>query len=175
MSDPYPERGYQTDPLNRGATPDNSRSGRIRQFWVVTEPTAASTLPDICFRATLRELRLQILGGLDVEHVDLLVVPMKGHGVGERHDRERHGRRRGHGRLELLDELVLGQAAPDLLVGHDDRSALADVLVAPGVVGVPVRVHQEHASPFTYYIVCGIDAFKQRIAGTNRDLPGTDW
>ena len=32
------------------------------KLWIVTDPTPASTLPDICFTATLAELELQILG-----------------------------------------------------------------------------------------------------------------
>ena len=39
---------------------------RLDELWVVTDPTAASTLPDICFRTDLAGLALQFRGGLSM-------------------------------------------------------------------------------------------------------------
>lgn len=36
-------------------------------IWVVTDPTAHSTLPDVCFQTTLDGLRLQFAGGLTMD------------------------------------------------------------------------------------------------------------
>jgi hypothetical protein len=36
-------------------------------LWVVVDPTPHSTLPDICFGTDLAGLRLQFLGGLDLD------------------------------------------------------------------------------------------------------------
>lgn len=36
----------------------------MKSFWVVTRPTAVSTLPDICFKSSPREIGFQFLGGL---------------------------------------------------------------------------------------------------------------
>jgi hypothetical protein len=36
-------------------------------LWVVVDPTPHSTLPDVCFGTDLAGLRLQFLGGLDMD------------------------------------------------------------------------------------------------------------
>jgi len=36
-------------------------------IWVATDPTAQSTLPDVCFQTTLDGLRLQFAGGLSMD------------------------------------------------------------------------------------------------------------
>ena len=41
-------------------------------LWAVTDPTPASTLPDVCFETTLPDLRLQFLGGLDMDRHPVL-------------------------------------------------------------------------------------------------------
>lgn len=38
---------------------------KINKFWVVTKPTRYSTLPDILFRADIKYMRNQFVGGLD--------------------------------------------------------------------------------------------------------------
>ena len=41
----------------------------IGDFWVVTNPTPDSELPDILFQADIFDIVLQIRGGLDVESI----------------------------------------------------------------------------------------------------------
>ncbi len=36
------------------------------ELWVVTDPSPRSELGDICFRATIADLALQVRGGLDL-------------------------------------------------------------------------------------------------------------
>ena len=38
-------------------------------FFVVTKPTALSTLADICFECTFQGLKVQFLGGLDPDQI----------------------------------------------------------------------------------------------------------
>ncbi len=40
---------------------------RIKKFWVVTRPRAASDAGDVCFEADIKSLALQLKGGLDPE------------------------------------------------------------------------------------------------------------
>ena len=47
------------------------RLGPGDAFWVVTEPTAESTLPDICLQTDLRGLALQVAGDLDLGAVTI--------------------------------------------------------------------------------------------------------
>lgn len=43
------------------------RYGPDEKLWVVTDPTAESEMPDICFEASLRDLERQFRGGLTCE------------------------------------------------------------------------------------------------------------
>ena len=42
------------------------------RLWVATDPTPDSTLPDVCFQTDLAGLRLQFLGGLDMDRHPVL-------------------------------------------------------------------------------------------------------
>jgi len=44
-------------------------TGMPERFWVVTRPTPASELADICFSCDFKRFALQIRGGLDVEDI----------------------------------------------------------------------------------------------------------
>lgn len=41
--------------------------GHDFKFWVVTNPRPCSTIADICFEASLRDLELQFRGGLQID------------------------------------------------------------------------------------------------------------
>ena len=42
---------------------------KIEKFWIVTKPTAVSTMQDICFQSDIHGLQLQFLGGLKSENI----------------------------------------------------------------------------------------------------------
>ena len=77
-----------------------------------------------------------------VPHHDRLAVPVERDVGPERDDRQRHGRRL-LGPAHHVLELGRVHPAADVVVGHDQRAGLAEVLVAAGVVAVPVGVHHE--------------------------------
>ena len=40
-----------------------------KKFWIVTKPTAKSTIKDMLFEADLKDLSLQFLGGLNAKDI----------------------------------------------------------------------------------------------------------
>ena len=53
------------------------RYGPEHSWWVVTDPRTHSTLGDICFQASLKDLELQFKGGLTIDENPTLFTDQK--------------------------------------------------------------------------------------------------
>ena len=82
------------------------------------------------------------VGRRHAERLDGLAARVEGRGLGEGDGRQGGRRRRRELHVHEADRLLAGQALADVLVGDDDRAGSAEVLVAAGVVEVPVGVEQ---------------------------------
>jgi hypothetical protein len=80
-----------------------------------------------------------------VKRVDLVPVQVEVHVVAERHHRPRGLGARRHGPVEQPAELLGAHPRAHVVVRHDPRAGLAEILVAAGVIAVPVGVdHEPH-------------------------------
>ncbi len=97
--------------------------------------------------------------------MDLVAVEMEGDGVGEGDHGERHLGPGRHRAVERLHELIGAHAVPDVVVGDDQGALAAQVLVAAGVIAVPVGVEHEADRP-------GLDRRHRRLdlLGQRREL-----
>ena len=82
---------------------------------------------------------------VDMEDVELLAVVVHGHVLSKVTTGSASCGEGGVSRLKSFDELGLAHAPADVVVREDRGAGLAEVLVAAGVIDVPVRVdHEAH-------------------------------
>jgi hypothetical protein len=107
-----------------------------------------------------------------VEGVDLLAVEVEGDRVAERDDRERCRRRGRDKRVPGSEELLHRHAHAHVVVSHDEGSRLPQVLVAAGVVAVPVGVEHEADRPVGERGGSGPDLVRQgRVLVVDEERP----
>ena len=83
------------------------------------------------------------VGRRQVDRGDLATPEMEGHDVVEGHHRQGAGRRRQLFALDEFDELPSRHPAADVVMGDEQRAGLPHVLVAAGMIEVPVGVEDE--------------------------------
>ena len=84
---------------------------------------------------------------LHMNYADGVAIPIKIHPVGKSDDRQSDGRRGRNVPVERFHELIDAHATADVFVRYNDRSRFAKVLVAAGVIEMPVRVQYETHFP----------------------------
>ena len=114
----------------------------------------------------------------DMEHVDLVAVQVEGHRLTERDDRQRVLGRRRNPPVERLHELLHTHPLAYVVVRHDERARLAQVLVPASMVTVPMRVEHEPDRAVSELAYRSDDAFGQRrvlvVDEKNAVGPGRD-
>ena len=103
--------------------------------------------------------------GMRVWHVHCahgIAVEMETHSLAEGDDRQGHLRRGRQIRSESRQRLRLAHQHSHVVVGEDLRPGLAEILVAAGMVEVPMGVEQHVHGPAGKFFDCGHDLRGQR-------------